>query len=92
MPNPEDTQENFEVEEEQEDLEGYEDFEDFEMSSSADVSEAVNRITTSVLDTIEAASAVREGFFFPKGIDLIEVTVDIGGVSASVKIAGPASK
>jgi hypothetical protein len=88
MPNPEDSQENLEA---QEGDEQFEEFDDFEVSSSADLAEAVTLITGRVLDTIESAAAVREGFFFPKGIDLIEVSVDIGGIKASVKIGGRAS-
>jgi hypothetical protein len=87
MSNPE---ENFEVhEEELAETEG-QDFEDYEVASSSDLAEAVTQITERVLDTIESASAVREGYFFPKGIDLIEVSVDIGGIKASVKIGGRA--
>lgn len=68
-----------------------EDFEGFEESGSADLAHAVSLITERVLDTIESAAAVRAGFFFPNGIDVIEVNVDIEGVKASVKIAGPKS-
>lgn len=89
MPNPEDPQEELDLNENDEQVEDFDEFEDFEMSGSADLTEAVSRITERVLDTIEGAAAVRDGFFFPKGIDLIEVSVDIGGVKASVKIAGP---
>jgi plastocyanin len=67
-----------------------EEFEEFEETGNNDLAEAVNEITARVLDTIESAAAVRAGFFFPQGIDLIEVSVDIEGVKASVKIAGPA--
>ncbi len=56
---------------------------------SIDLSEAVGQIAERVLDTIESAAAVRAGFFFPHGIDLIEVSVDIEGIKASVRIAGP---
>jgi hypothetical protein len=85
MPNPEDPND---LEMENDDQQ-FEEFEDFEMSSSADLAEAVTQITGRVLDTIESAAAVRDGFFFPKGINLIEVSVDIAGVKASVKLAGP---
>jgi hypothetical protein len=64
-------------------------FEDYDVASSADLAEAITQITERVLDTIENASAVRVGFFFPNGIDVIDVSVDIAGVKASVKIAGP---
>ncbi|MDQ1474252.1 MAG: hypothetical protein QOJ99_5732 [Bryobacterales bacterium] len=75
-------------EELEEQLEG-QDFEDYEVASSADLADAITQITERVLDTIEGASAARVGFFFPNGIDVIEVSVDIAGVKASVKIAGP---
>jgi hypothetical protein len=64
-------------------------FEEFEEAGNNDLADAVNEITARVLDTIESAAAVRAGFFFPQGIDLIEVSVDIEGIKASVKIAGP---
>jgi hypothetical protein len=88
MTTPEDS--NIEEQDEQlvEELEG-QDFEDYEVASSSDLAEAVTQITERVLDTIEGASAVREGYFFPNGIDLIEVSVDIAGIKATVKIAGP---
>jgi hypothetical protein len=64
-------------------------FEDYDVASAGDLADAITQITERVLDTIESASAVRVGFFFPNGIDVIEVSVDIAGVKASVKIAGP---
>lgn len=75
-------------EEEFESFEG-EGFEEEEESGSIDLSEAVGQIAERVLDTIESATAVRAGFLFPHGIDLIEVSVDIEGIKASVRIAGP---
>jgi hypothetical protein len=78
-------EENLEIHEEAQD------FEDYEVASSSDLAEAVTQITERVLETIENASLAREDFFFPKGIDLIEVSVDIGGIKASVKIGGRTS-
>ena len=83
---------NEDLQSEPTDEQGDGNYEDFEVASSSDLADAVTQITERVLDTIEAASAVREGFFFPHGIDVIEVSVDIAGIKASVKIAGPASK
>ena len=91
MPHSDEANENIEFEqgaEQLEDLENFEDYDELEMTSSDDLAEAVTQITGRVLDTIESAAAVRDGFFFPKGIDLIEVSVDINGIQASVKIAG----
>jgi hypothetical protein len=64
-------------------------FEDYEVAGPGDLAEAITQITDRVLETIESASAARVGFFFPNGIDVIDVSVDIAGVKASVKIAGP---
>jgi len=65
------------------------DFESFEEAGTSDLADAVSEITARVLDTIESAAAIRAGFLFPQGIDLIDVSVDVNGVKASVKIAGP---
>ena len=82
--------ENFEVHEDALVEEEGQDFENYEVSSSSDLAEAVTQITERVLETIENASLARENYFFPKGIDTIEVSVDIGGIKASVKIGGRA--
>jgi hypothetical protein len=54
-----------------------------------DLAAAIQTIGQQAIAAIQEASPERGGRFFPNGVTLIDISIDVAGIKAELKISGP---